>query len=132
MDALMERAVRSGGQYLARRGYEILDEGWKEPDGGEFGLVAKDEDGTLVFVDVSVSELEDGFVKSPRTRGEREISAAGWLCRNGEAVEDGAIRFDGIALMAIRFDDIALMAMGEGKAFLRHTMNSIGGEDAAS
>ena len=115
MDALMERAVRVGGQYLARRGYEILDEGWKEPAGGAFDLVAKEADGTLVFVDVSVGELEDGFDKNPRSLAAREVSAAGWLCRNGAAVEEGGIRFD----------DIALIMVGERRAFLRHTQNSL-------
>ena len=119
MDALMERAVRAGRKFLERSGYEILDEGWKEPDGaGAIDLVAEDIDGTLVFVDVSVGERENGFGESPRTRAMREASAAGWLYCNGAAVENGEIRFD----------DIALMIVGERRAFLRHTLNSLCGE----
>lgn len=53
MNDMKEKAMGAVKVFLERKGYEIVDEAWQGPEGiGGIDLVAVDEDGTLVFVDV--------------------------------------------------------------------------------
>jgi Holliday junction resolvase-like predicted endonuclease len=62
MNGMKEKAMGAVKAFLERKGYEIVDEAWQGPEGiGGIDLVAVDEDGTLVFVDVTVRIGTDGF-----------------------------------------------------------------------
>lgn len=121
MSELKERAVKAAERYLAHRGYEIVESGWRSEGGSTIDLVAT-EDGDVVFVDVNARQgtdrglPEDGGAAS---REHREIAAAAWLAEHGgEEYTD----------RPIRFDSIAMLVLGESRALLRHHINCLGGD----
>ena len=80
MNDMKEKAMGAVKAFLARKGYEIVDEAWQGPEGiGGIDLVALDEDGTLVFIDATVRIGTDGF-PAPLADDMRTRSlAARWL-----------------------------------------------------
>ncbi len=97
MENLHERAVRAAAQYVGRKGYEVLDESWStEALAGRIDLVAEDE-GTIVFVEVTASSVaEGGFAEARLAREQLEVLAATWLAGNSEEC-NVPVRFDAVA-----------------------------------
>lgn len=96
-----EAAVR----YLQRRGYGILDRNWK-CFAGEADIVARDDDGALVFVEVKTrTDTRKGFPAesvTARKRSRYEKIALAYLAEYDEV--DIAVRFDVISIMVIASD----------------------------
>lgn len=96
-----EAAVR----YLQRRGYDILDRNWT-CFAGEADIVARDEDGALVFVEVKTrTDTHKGFPAesvTARKRSRYEKIALAYLAEYDEV--DIAVRFDVISIMVIASD----------------------------
>lgn len=118
MENLHERAVKAAAQYVGRKGYEVLDESWStETLAGRIDLVA-DDDGAIVFIEVTASSIaEGGFAEARLAREQLEILAAAWLAGNSEECN-----------IPVRFDAVDIMVAGESKALLRHTVNRLGAE----
>ena len=77
MNDMKEKAIGAVKAFLERKGYEIVDESWRGPEGiGGIDLVEVDEDGTLVFVDATVRIGTDGFPEAHRARWRRRGSSA--------------------------------------------------------
>lgn len=116
MENLHERAVRAAAQYVGRKGYEVLDESWStEALAGRIDLVAEDE-GTIVFVEVTASNIaEGGFAEARLAREQLEVLVATWLAGNSEECN-----------VPVRFDAVDIMAAGNDRALLRHTVNKLG------
>jgi len=112
-----KRGQKAAERYLELQGYKILDRNWECP-AGEADIVAKDGDGSLVFVDVKVrTSLERGFPREkvePEDRSRCEKVAAYYMtgCRD----------FD----YPIRFDIVALLVIGEDRALIKHHVNAFG------
>lgn len=121
MEALEIKATEATVRFLERKGYEVIDRKWEDPEGvGSIDLVAKDGD-ELVFVDVVAHRSTDGFPEAHIGRELREILAAKWL---GEHVEE----YDNVS---VRFDDVAMMVVSESRALLRHHINCFGTMETA-
>ena len=76
MNDMKEKAMGAVKAFLERKGYEIVDEAWQEPEGiGGIDLVAVDEDGTLVFVDATVQDRDGRLPRGPQ--GARAARGAG-------------------------------------------------------
>ena len=117
MNDMKEKAMGAVGTFLERKGCEVVDEAWQEPEGiGGIDLVAADEDGTLVFVDATVWVGTDGFPEARRARGLREALAATWLAGNGDDYADTPVRLGEEAMMVVK----------ENRALLRHHVNCFG------
>ena len=115
MNAFETKAVHAAGLFLDRKGYNVRETGWEDPEGaGSVDVIAEDE-GALVFIDVIAEEGADGFPVNNRSRKQREILAARWLAGADEEVVN----------MPVRFDDISFMVMGETRALLRHHINAL-------
>lgn len=120
MSELRSKAIEVAGKFLAHRGYEVIETGWKSERGSAVDIVAKDED-DLVFCDVSARNgFERGIPESNdwASRERREIAAAAWL---SEHCDD-----DTLVDLPIRFDSIAMMVIGENRALVRHHINCLG------
>lgn len=102
MNAFETKAVHAAGLFLDRKGYNVRETGWEDPEGAG-------------SVDVIAEEGADGFPVNNRSRKQREILAARWLAGADEEV----------ANMPVRFDDISFMVMGETRALLRHHINAL-------
>ena len=114
MKDLKERAIKATKLFLERRGYEVVETGWKCP-AGAIDVVATDDE-TLVLVEVSARTADEGgFPESsgPKDRGRRETAAIAYL-----AEHEGVDR-------PVRFDNVSLVVLSEGKAFLRHHINAL-------
>lgn len=86
--------------HLKANGYQILERNARSR-GGEVDIVARDRDGTIVFVEVKTrSSLTFGLPQQAVTsRKQRQIAkgALTWLSRNRS--HDQAARFDVIAVL---------------------------------
>lgn len=86
--------------YLQQQGYAILERNFRSK-GGEVDLVARDRDGTIVFVEVKTRRnLAYGVPQLAVTqRKQRQIAkgALSWLARR--RLHDSAARFDVIAVL---------------------------------
>ena len=112
MESIMtNRAVEAAIRYLARRGYDILDDGSESA----CGIVARDGD-SIAFVDVIASELDEGFADPAIERASREASAGKWLAIHADVIGEGSFRFD----------DIALIPISSNRAMIRHHVNTLG------
>ena len=112
-EELHRRAVKAATQSILRKGYEVIDTDWESVCGGHIDLVAEDN-GELVFIDVTVSEgQEKGFLDGNPNQNQTEIMAAQWLAASSPA--DGDLK--------VRFDTISLIVLNEQRAFLRHHTN---------
>lgn len=103
-------ATKLGETILSRKGYEIVDTG-----SGEFSRVVAIDDGTLVFVKVTVSGSGSDFPSSRPDRKAAERSAMAWLADHGD-LPDMPIRFDVIDVVA---------ATGCNKGIARHTVSAL-------
>ena len=117
MSNLNLKAMKAASRFLEHRGYEVLETGWKCP-AGTSDIVA-DDDGVLVFVDVSARDGADrGFPAescSQQTRTSREMIALAYLAEH----DDGTER-------PVRFDNVAVVAFSPDRAMIRHHINALG------
>ena len=100
--------------FLERRGFEILEDGWKSgKDKADF--IARDtENGDLVFIDTKVLEdASEGFPADKPNRRRSERIAAAYLAQ-----------YDGEQSM-IRFDIVSLLLLSNDRAMLRHYRNAL-------
>ena len=115
MENLKQRAVQAAERFLYRRGYEIVDVGWKSPAGG-IDIVARDGD-ELVFVEVAARDGASAGFPPNRNGGElrarREGAAVAYLAEN--IADEGPVRFD----------DVALVIVAPDRALIRHHINSL-------
>ena len=110
---LQEKAVKAATRFIERKGYELLETGWTPPEGAVIDLIADDE-GTIVFIDVTANTTEEGgFQNGKYTREQLELAAACWL--GGNMVEGD---------IAIRFDFIDMIVVSDDRALLRHHINA--------
>ena len=110
MKNLLERTIVAAATFLERRGYDIVDSGWKSGD-SSIDIVARDEDGTLVVVDVRARRgADEGFPVATASRGRSEMAAARWL----ESHPD-----EGGCECPVRFDSISMMIVAPDRALLR-------------
>ena len=110
---LQSKAIQAATRFVERRGYEVLDEGWR-PEGSksQIDLVAQDED-AIVFIEVTANDSDEGGFGEGRTgRGELELLAAKWL---GEHSPEGDV--------SVRFDSISMIVVSADRALLRHHIN---------
>ena len=115
---LKKKGNSVAARYLELRGYEILDRDYDTPFGC-IDIIAEDEDGTIVFVEVDVSDdMERGFEKS-RFSGDRancEKSATFYGEQSGVGNN-----------FVVRFDVVSLLVCGSfDRAMCRHHINVFG------
>ena len=110
MEDLKTRGTMAASRFLSRRGYEVLEEGWRS-GAGECEVIALDGD-VLAFVKVRVrSDAAKGF---PVERGgacereERERIAVDYLAGHPEHADVG-----------VRFDTAAILVIGPDRALIR-------------
>lgn len=117
MSNLNLKAMKAASRFLEHRGYEVLETGWKCP-AGTSDIVA-DDDGVLVFVDVSARDGADrGFPAescSQQTRTSREMIALAYLAEHDDGTE-----------LPVRFDNVAVVAFSPDRAMIRHHINALG------
>lgn len=105
------RGEEAACRYLIRRGYEILDRNWK-CFAGEADIVACDEDGALVFVEVKTrTDATKGFPSEavgPKKRAKYEKIALAYLAD-----------YDVVDIV-VRFDVISIMVLTPERAMIRH------------
>ena len=112
---LKSYCTEAAQRFLWRNGYDILECGWGS-DGESVDFVLKDEEGTLVFLDVNA----------------REGSAGGFPKERKASKERG--RFERVALSYIeshwtpeckvRFDVLSVVILGADRAMLRHHLGA--------
>lgn len=111
---MQERGIKACAVFLERRGYEILERDWK-CDAGKIDLIAKDDEDTVVFLEVHVYDVaEEGMPEddvSLENRRRSEIIAGTYLA----AADEVDIK--------VRFDIISLLVIGSDRALLRHHIN---------
>jgi putative endonuclease len=94
------RGEELAAAHLLRSGYRILERNYRSK-GGEVDIVAKDQDGSIVFVEVKTRRtLVYGLPQLAVTvRKQRQIAkgALSWLTRN--RLHDRSARFDVIAVL---------------------------------
>lgn len=123
MSKLKNKAIKAAARFLESRGCEILERSWSSEDGSAVDLVARDGE-ALVFCDVYARRgtekgMPDGGGEGSREH--REVNAAKWLAEHtGDYVG-----------CPVRFDVISMLAVSEGRAFLRHSVNCLGGDVVA-
>lgn len=87
-------------EHLQRNGYTLLERNFRSR-GGEVDIVAKDRDGTLVFVEVKTRRsLAYGLPQlavTPRKQSQIAKGALSWLSR--KRLHDCSARFDVIAVL---------------------------------
>lgn len=98
-------------KFLEHRGYTTVNINDNRPA----PIIVKDEDDTLVFVSVQVSE--GGFESEETPREVMESVAAEWLAAHGDEIEGNT---------AIRFDVVGVLVVSENRALLRHHINAYG------
>lgn len=116
-ESLGDRGEEAACELLKRRGYIILERNWTCV-AGEADIVARDEDGTLVFVEVKTrSSLKHGLPSeavTPKKRARYERIAGYFLAD-----------YDGMECR-VRFDVISILALPNGRALVRHYINAFG------
>lgn len=115
--ALGMKGEEAACRFLKSRDYIVLERNWTCP-AGEADVIAQDEDGTLVFIEVKTrSNLETGLpceAVTPRKRARYERIAGYYLAE-----------YDG-SECRVRFDVISILALGNGRALMRHYVNAFG------
>lgn len=98
--AIGQEGERLAAVHLEQQGYRILERNFRSK-GGEVDLVARDRDGTIVFVEVKTRTSRSfGLPQQAVTaRKQRQIAkgALTWLSRS--RCHDQAARFDVIAVL---------------------------------
>lgn len=111
------RGEEAACELLKRRGYIIVERNWRCV-AGEADIIARDEDGTLVFVEVKTrSNLKHGLPSeavTPKKRARYERIAGYFLAD-----------YDGMECR-VRFDVISILALPNGRALVRHYINAFG------
>ena len=104
--------------FLERRGYEIVEQNWRCP-AGEADLIARDENGTVVFVEVKTrTGVEHGFpaeAVTPARRRRYERIAGYYL--SDHVFEDARVRFDVLSILSMR---------PRNRAYIRHHIDAFG------
>lgn len=112
---LGRRGEEAACALLKRRGYVILERNWTCP-AGEADIIAKDEDGVLVFIEVKTrTSLEKGFPSeavTPRKRSRYERIAGYFL-----------VDYDGDE-GRVRFDVVSILVLTDDRALVRHYINA--------
>lgn len=115
MKELKTSAVKAASRYLDRKGYTVLEVGWKS-EAGEADVVAKDGD-ALVFVKVRArTGAKAGFPaegNGAAERAEREKVALAYLAEYDEVD------------IPVRFDDMSFVVIAPDRAMIRHHINSL-------
>ena len=109
MNTLQTKAIRATERFCEHRGCKILATKREGTAGFSADVVAEDTDGTICFIDVTVTERSQGEL--PNAGSQRvawEIAAADWLAENEYAV-DRMIRFDRCDLLVVGGGDRALL-----------------------
>ena len=110
---LQEKAVQAATRFCERKDYEILGTGWVSPEGTKVDLIADDE-GCLVFIDVTAKEYGKGFMENGKiARSDFEVAAAAWLAAHPDEAD-----------VKVRFDLIDMLVVSESRALLRHHINA--------
>lgn len=115
--AFHEKSMNAAVRILEWGGYEILERDYSTPV-GDLDIIAEDEDGTLVFVTVKISDdfgvgFDDSDIESMRP--ECEKAAAFFLQQNG------------FIEAPMRFDVISFLVCGSfDRAMCRHITNIFG------
>ena len=114
MSAELElKGIKAAKRFLTRRGWECFEYMVADP----FDIVARDEDGTVVFVTVTTSS-NDMPKPAPIGRAKAEMAAARWM-------EAHRADFDPDD-QQIRFDAICVAVLSADRALLRHNINVLG------
>ena len=111
------RGEAAACRFLEKRKYDILERNWR-CFVGEVDIIANDEDGEIVFVEVKTrSSVDKGLPEeavTPQKRDKYEKLAAIYLAQHpcDEAI--------------VRFDVISILALAPHRALLRHHVNAFG------
>lgn len=115
MNAFETKAARAAELFLDRKGYNVIDTVWADPDGaGSIDIIAENE-GAIVFIDVLAEEGAESFPTESIDRAQHEVLAAHWLAGADAELID----------RPVRFDTIAFLVVGESRALLRHHINAL-------
>ena len=120
-NTISERVQAAAESYLTRKGFEILETGYRcDLTDGSMAIVAREADtGEIVFVDVAHSRMEDADERSYNgpslERWQAELLAGCYLAAH-----------DVPANTAIRLDAISIMVVGGNRAILRHHRGAYG------
>lgn len=117
MENFNAKVNEASSKYLSRRGYEIIEEPWKDNDGLlPVDLVVRDDD-TVVFVRTKGRKAEEGrfFDDDGLDRSKLEAFAIDWFEKNQDDYADCPFRFDVVSMVVI----------GADKALLRHHVNAL-------
>lgn len=100
--------------FLERRGFEIIEDGWKHGK-DKVDFIARDtENGDLVFIDAKVyADAAEGFPADKPNRKRSERIASAYLSQ-----------YDGEQCM-IRFDIVSMLILANNRAILRHYRNAL-------
>ena len=109
------RGEAAAARFLERRGYEILERNWK-CQYGEADIIARSEEGAIVFVEVKTrTSVAKGFPSEAvdaEKRGRYERIAASYL-KDCDVVD-----------VPVRFDVVALLVCGTDRALVKHHINA--------
>ena len=114
------RGEDAAALFLERRGYEVIERNWRCP-AGEADIVARDEDGTVVFVEVKArSGVRFGFPEEAVTsvRRRRYERIAGYYLSD-HVFEDARVRFDIVAILVLE---------PSNRLYIRHHINAFGSD----
>lgn len=115
---LGRRGEEAAVQFLARRGYDILERNW-ECFAGEADIVARDGD-VLVFVEVKTrSDLSMGFPSEAVTKEKRE---------RYEKIACAYVADRDVTEMMLRFDVVAVVVVDAERLVVRHHINAFSAE----
>ena len=112
---LGRRGEDAAARFLERRGYDIVERNW-ECAAGEADIVARDGDGSIVFVEVKTrSNCERGLpseaVDAEKRKRYERIAAC--FLADYDVVD-----------VPVRFDIIGIVAVAEDRAMIRHHINA--------
>lgn len=112
------RGESAAACFLEKRGYEVMERNWRCP-AGEVDIIARDDDGSIVFVEVKTrSGVERGFPAEAVTpaRRKRYEKIAGYYLSD-HIFEDVRVRFDIIGILTMA---------AQHRAYIRHHIDAFG------
>lgn len=111
------KGIKAAKLYLQRRGMEVLNDEPFECEAGAIEIVAKDEDGALCFIGVTVAESSTPFpaCKDEARRMLLEAIAMSFLAERGDEYVDCQVRFDRVDIRVVSDD----------RALIRHHINML-------
>ena len=111
---LIERSEAAAAQYLAKRGYEILERNW-ECFAGTADIIARDG-GILVFVEVKArTDERQGFPSEAVTKEKRQ---------RYEKIACTYVAEHEYSDMLMRFDVLGMLVLDEERFIVRHHINA--------